>query len=65
MSDGSVAGGRPARPQRPRRVAKRVVLWRHGRTEWNASGRFQGQTDIPLDAAGRKQAHDAARRLAA
>jgi probable phosphoglycerate mutase len=41
------------------------VLWRHGRTEWNATGRFQGQTDIPLDDAGRAQAVDAARRLAA
>jgi len=41
------------------------VLWRHGRTEWNAAGRFQGQTDVALDAAGRQQASEAARRLAA
>ena len=41
------------------------MLWRHGRTEWNAGGRFQGQTDIALDAAGSKQAEDAARLLAA
>lgn len=46
-------------------MSRRVVLWRHGRTEWNAAGRFQGQTDIALDAAGRQQAQDAARRLAA
>jgi glucosyl-3-phosphoglycerate phosphatase len=46
-------------------VSRRVVLWRHGRTEWNAAGRFQGQTDIALDAAGREQARDAARLLAA
>ena len=46
-------------------MSRRVVLWRHGPTEWNATGRFQGQTDIALDPAGRKQAHDAARRLAA
>ncbi|HJU98772.1 MAG TPA: histidine phosphatase family protein [Jiangellaceae bacterium] len=45
-------------------MTRRVVLWRHGRTEWNASGRFQGQTDIALDEVGREQADGAARRLA-
>lgn len=43
----------------------RVVLWRHGRTHWNAESRFQGGTDIPLDGVGRAQAHRAARDLAA
>jgi probable phosphoglycerate mutase len=45
-------------------VTRRIVLWRHGRTEWNATGRFQGQTDISLDKVGREQADGAARRLA-
>jgi probable phosphoglycerate mutase len=36
------------------------VLWRHGRTEWNATGRIQGQLDPPLDALGQQQAHRAA-----
>lgn len=45
-------------------MSRRIVLWRHGRTEWNASGRFQGQTDISLDEFGREQAGGAARRLA-
>lgn len=44
---------------------RRVILWRHGRTEWNVAGRVQGQTDIPLDEVGRQQAIDAAARLAA
>ncbi|MBS2963932.1 histidine phosphatase family protein [Actinocrinis puniceicyclus] len=44
---------------------RRVVVWRHGQTEWNVEGRFQGQTDVPLDAVGRDQARRAARLLAA
>ena len=43
----------------------RLVLWRHGQTRWNAERRFQGQTDIPLDEAGERQAERAARLLAA
>lgn len=44
---------------------RQVVLWRHGRTEWNVAGRVQGQSDIPLDDVGRGQAREAAARLAA
>ena len=53
--------GAPAAPPAvaPPRVT-RLLVWRHGRTEWNASGRFQGQLDPPLDATGRRQATDAA-----
>ena len=43
---------------------RRVVLWRHGRTEWNDSRRFQGQTDVALDDVGRAQAARAAEQLA-
>jgi probable phosphoglycerate mutase len=41
----------------------RLILVRHGETEWNASGRIQGQSDTPLNAVGRVQAQRAAQRL--
>ena len=43
---------------------RRLVLWRHGRTTWNAEHRFQGQTDVPLDEVGVDQARRAAMELA-
>ena len=42
-----------------------VVVWRHGETEHNASGIWQGQLDIPLSDIGREQALRAAAALAA
>jgi len=45
-------------------MPRRVIVWRHGRTEWNLAGRVQGQTDVPLDEVGRAQARSAAARLA-
>lgn len=44
--------------------APRVIIWRHGRTAWNAEGRFQGQADPPLDDVGVAQAREAAALLA-
>jgi glucosyl-3-phosphoglycerate phosphatase len=45
-------------------TASRLVVWRHGRTEWNATGRFQGHADVALDELGKSQAERAAAVLA-
>ena len=41
----------------------RILLVRHGQSEWNAEGRWQGQADIPLSELGRAQARAAAQNL--
>jgi probable phosphoglycerate mutase len=42
----------------------RLIVWRHGRTGWNAGDRIQGQLDVDLDETGALQVAAAAPRLA-
>jgi broad specificity phosphatase PhoE len=52
----------PTHPERTERAltkslqALQLLLVRHGQTEWNATRRVLGRTDIPLDATGEAQA---------
>lgn len=45
-------------------MVRSLTLLRHGRTEYNAVGRFQGQVDVPLDSLGLAQAEAVAVHLA-
>ena len=41
----------------------KITVIRHGETDWNAVGKIQGKTDIPLNTNGREQARITARLL--
>ncbi|PKM77991.1 MAG: alpha-ribazole phosphatase [Firmicutes bacterium HGW-Firmicutes-15] len=41
----------------------RIIMVRHGQTDWNAQQKYQGQSDIPLNETGRAQAYQTALHL--
>lgn len=45
-------------------MTARLILIRHGRTDWNDEGRYQGQMNPGLNTTGRQQAHNTARQVA-
>lgn len=36
----------------------KIIITRHGQTDWNVLGKLQGQTDVELNDVGRKQAEE-------
>lgn len=45
-------------------LLKRIMLVRHGETDWNSSMKYQGSSNLPLNSAGREQARRTSLRLA-
>jgi probable phosphoglycerate mutase len=46
-------------------MSTRLLLVRHGQTDWNREERYRGHTDLPLNAVGKRQAEAVARRIGA
>ena len=42
---------------------KKLILLRHGQSQWNLENRFTGWTDVDLSQAGREEASDAGRKI--
>jgi probable phosphoglycerate mutase len=49
---------------RPGHNGPRFLLVRHGETDWNRQGKFQGQIDVPLNETGKQQSQKAGEFLA-
>ncbi|MEV0156151.1 bifunctional RNase H/acid phosphatase [Micromonospora sp. NPDC050686] len=58
------ATAKPSWEPRPTATATRLVLVRHGETEWTVQGRYAGRADVPLSDRGREQAAATAARVA-